>query len=75
MAWVGTTLTTGEGIPGAGTWEIVDHPGCRGQGTLRSLAPGSPAPLCPVCDRPVVWQLTHLASTVAADHHGVGHLP
>lgn len=74
---VGTRRRTGEDVPRAGTWEIVDHDDCPGDGhgTLQALAPSAPAPTCPACDREVAWQLTHLAPTVAADHRGAGRLP
>ena len=39
------------------------------------MGPPDEAPTCPNCDQPVTWQLTHLASSVAADHKGAGHLP
>lgn len=75
IAWVGTRVTSRERIPGAGTWEVVDHEGCDGHGALRALAAGTTAPPCPVCGRDVRWQLSHLAPTVAADHRGTIRLP
>lgn len=71
----GTRRRTGEALPRAGTWEVVDHGGCPGEGELHALGPEAGAPPCPVCDAPVTWQLTHLAPSVAADHQGVGRLP
>lgn len=75
MAWPGRRIISGDTVPGAGTWEIVEHPECSGHGLLLALIPGRNAPSCAVCGRTVVWQLSHLASSVAADHHGVGRLP
>jgi hypothetical protein len=71
----GERRQSGETVPRAGTWEIVDHDGCAGNGTLQALAADATAPRCPVCDRPVTWQLTHLAPSAAADHKGVTPLP
>jgi hypothetical protein len=71
----GTRRRTDQVLPRAGAWEIVDHEGCPGNGTLHAFAAEDVAPRCPVCDRPVTWQLTHLAPSVAADHQGIGHLP
>ena len=70
-----TRIRTNEHVARAATWEIVDHDGCLGHGALQALAPGDAAPRCPVCGVDVVWQLTHLAPSVAADHRGVGRLP
>jgi hypothetical protein len=70
-AWVGARVESGDPIPAAGTWEVVDHPdrpGCPGAGKLRALGKGEPAPRCPQCDSDVAWQLGHLAVTVSADH-------
>jgi hypothetical protein len=75
LTWVGERVATGDPVPGAGSWEVVDHEGCPGHGRLRNLSPGELAPQCELCARPVVWQLSHLASSVTADHQGVGHLP
>ena len=72
---VGTKVMSHDAAPGAGTWEIIDHPGCDAVGMLRALTGGETAPLCPVCGGDVRWQLTHLAPNVAADHRGAGHLP
>jgi hypothetical protein len=72
---VGTRIRTGDQLPRAGTWEVVDHADCPGHGTLREFAPGAVAPRCPVCDADVAWQLSHLAPAVAADHRNVGRLP
>jgi hypothetical protein len=72
---VGTHIGTGELSPRAGTWEIVEHPDCEGDGSLRGLAPRENAPRCPACRAEVTWQLTHLAPSVAADHRDVGRLP
>jgi hypothetical protein len=71
----GTRRRTGETIPRAGSWEIVDHDGCAGHGLLRAMGADRSAPACPACEREVVWQLSHLAPSVAADHQGVGRLP
>jgi hypothetical protein len=75
IAWAGTRVGTGDAIPGAGAWELVDHQGCEGEGRLQAMAGGATAPRCPVCGADVRWQLTHLAPTVAADHRDVGRLP
>lgn len=75
IAWVGSTAVSRERIPGAGTWEIVDHGTCAGQGTLRALSGSDQAPPCPQCGAKVTWQLTHLSPTVAADHRGAEPLP
>ncbi len=75
IPWAGTRVTTGHEVPGAGTWEVMDHDGCPGDGALRALAAHTPAPGCPVCGAAVPWQLSHLAPSVAADHRGVGRLP
>jgi hypothetical protein len=75
IPWTGTKVMAGDAIPGAGSWEIVEHAGCDGNGTLCALARGARTPLCPRCGAAVQWQLTHLAPTVAADHKGIGHLP
>lgn len=72
---VGTRVAASSPFPRAGTWEIVDHADCVGNGRLEAYAPGATAPPCPVCGARVAWQLTHLAASVAADHHGAGHLP
>jgi hypothetical protein len=72
---VGTRITTGARVPRAGTWEIVDHPECPGDGTLRELAADAVAPRCRTCQAEVTWQLSHLAPSVAADHRDVGRLP
>ena len=71
----GEQRRSGESLPRAGTWEIVDHSGCAGDGQLRAFGAEATAPLCPVCDGPVTWQLTHLAPSAAADHKDVGPLP
>ncbi len=75
IAWVGTEVSSHDTAPGAGTWELVDHEDCEGDGMLRALTRGDVAPLCPVCSAEVRWRLTHLAPNVAADHRGVGRLP
>jgi hypothetical protein len=75
IAWPGTRIESREPTPGAGTWEIVDHAGCEGNGLLRALSKRTPAPLCPTCGAVVTWQLSHLSLSVAADHRGVGRLP
>lgn len=75
IPWVGTRVASRGQVPGAGTWEVIDHEGCEGDGALRALGAGTTAPPCPVCGRDVRWQLSHLAPSVAADHRGVGRLP
>ena len=75
IPWAGTKVMAGDAIPGAGSWEIVEHGGCDGNGTLRALGRGTRVPLCPRCGSAVQWQLTHLAPSVAADHRDIGHLP
>lgn len=72
---VGTRLATGGRLPRAGTWEIVGHHDCPGNGTLREFAAGAVAPSCPICRAEASWQLSHLAPSVAADHRDVGRLP
>lgn len=75
MPDTGTQVTSGAPAPGFGTWEIVDHDGCDGNGLLQSAGRGDRLPPCPACDATVVWQLTHRAPSVAGDHKGVGRLP
>lgn len=75
IPWVGDRVASLDRVPGVGTWEVLEHGGCAGIGLLKALTPGDPAPLCPVCDQEVAWQLSHLAPSVAADHRGVGKLP
>lgn len=75
IAWPGTRVLSGGTLAGAGTWEIIDHSGCDGDGLLRAYGRGDTAPRCPGCGQPVCWQLTHLAPSVAADHRDVGPLP
>lgn len=75
LPWPGRRVPTGEMIPGPGTWEVVDHEPCPGDGRLLALAAGQAAPTCLHCGRDVTWQLTHLASSVAADHRGAERLP
>ncbi|HLM65648.1 MAG TPA: hypothetical protein VK306_15230 [Acidimicrobiales bacterium] len=72
---VGTRRRTGEPLPRAGTWEVVDHDGCAGAGTLRAMTAGDEAPRCPSGDHEVTWQLTHLAPSAAAEHRGATPLP
>jgi hypothetical protein len=74
---VGMRVRTGEPLPRAGSWEVVDHdcPEAVGTGQLAALGPPDVAPPCLGCDNPVTWQLTHLATSVAADHRGAGPLP
>ena len=72
---VGTRLAAGAHLPRAGTWEIVGHGDCPGDGTLREFAANVVAPRCPTCQTDVTWQLSHLAPSVAADHRDVGPLP
>jgi hypothetical protein len=75
IAWPGARVTSRDEVPGAGTWEVVDHGECACNGTLRAFARGATAPRCPCCGAMVTWQLTHLAPSVAADHKDVGPLP
>ena len=75
LPWPGTRVRTGEMITGPGTWEVIEHAACGGDGELRPLSKGQRAPRCGTCGKDVTWQLTHLASSVAADHRGVGPLP
>ena len=72
---VGTTVKSLERVPRVGTWEIVDHGTCPGNGRLKALTRDETAPLCPTCSAEVRWQLTHIAPTVASDHLGAGPLP
>jgi hypothetical protein len=72
---VGSRIATGTHVPRAGTWEIVEHSDCPGDGTLREFAPSAVAPRCPTCRAEITWQLSHLAPSVAADHRDVGRLP
>ena len=72
---VGTTVRSLEQVPRVGTWEIVDHGPCPGNGRLKALTRDEAAPLCPACSAKVRWQLTHIAPTVASDHLGAGRLP
>jgi hypothetical protein len=72
---IGATVPSLERIPRVGTWEIIGHNGCAGNGRLKALTRDEPAPLCPACNAEVRWQLTHVAPTVASDHLGAGHLP
>ena len=71
---VGTRLRTGEPLTRSGSWEVVDHD-CPAAGTLVALGPPDAAPPCPGCGGEATWQLTHLASSVAADHRDAGPLP
>jgi hypothetical protein len=75
MPVVGTRVQSLEEVPVVGTWEVVDHERCAGNGRLKALTRGETAPLCEICGDRVTWQLSHLAPSVAADHLGVGHLP
>lgn len=75
LAWPGRRVATSQTVPGPGTWEIVDHQGCDRHGHLQAFPRGEIAPACPRCGQEVVWQLTHLAPSVAADHRDVGPLP
>ena len=75
MPVIGTRITSLEQVPVVGTWEVVDHASCAGNGRLKALTRGETAPLCEICGDRVTWQLSHLAPSVAADHQGVGHLP
>jgi hypothetical protein len=74
-AWVGTRVRSLDLVPGVGTWKIVDHEGCPGDGRLKAMTRDDPAPLCPVCGAEVTWELAHLAPSVAADHAKAGRLP
>jgi hypothetical protein len=71
---IGTRRRTGEPVPRPGSWEVVDHD-CPAAGTLSAFGPPDTAPPCPGCGAPTTWQLTHLATSVAAEHRGMGHLP
>lgn len=75
LPWTGRRVDSGERILGPGTWEIVDHVDCDGEGCLKAFSRGETAPVCPRCGRAVVWQLSHLAASVAADHRDSGALP
>jgi hypothetical protein len=72
---VGTTIRSLERVPRVGTWEIVDHGTCAGNARRRALTRADTAPLCPMCDAEVRWQLTQVAPTVAADDPGVDPRP
>lgn len=72
---VGTVVPSLQPVPGVGTWEVVDHEACPGDGRLAALTPGEPAPLCVACNGEVRWRLTDLAPSVAADHVRAGPLP
>ena len=74
-AWVGTTIPSLEPVPGVGTWEVVGHDGCEGNGRLKALTPAEPAPLCATCNGEVTWQLAHLAPAVAIDRSRAGRRP
>ena len=75
ITWVGAVVHSLEPVPGVGTWEVVAHDGCPGNGRLAALTPGEPAPLCVSCNGKVRWRLAHLAPSVAADHLRAGRLP
>ena len=75
IASVGTTIPSLEPAPSGGTWEITAHPACSGDGQLRALTPGEPAPLCRVCGCEVDWRLTDLAPAPASDPRGGRTLP
>ena len=75
MPAVGTRVMSLEAVPAVGTWEVVEHERCAGNGRLRALTRGETAPLCEICGDRVLWQLTHLAPSVATDHYRMGHLP
>ena len=75
IAWPGAQAITGGSFAGAGTWEIIEHTGCDGEGLLRAFGRNETVPACPECGQPVTWQLSHLAPSVAADHRDVGQLP
>jgi hypothetical protein len=68
MAWVGARVRSLDPVPGVGTWKIVDHEGCPGDGRLNAMTRDDPAPLCPVCGAHVTWELAHLAPSVSSDH-------
>ena len=72
---IGTTVASLERVPRVGTWEIIGHDGCAGNGRLKALTRDEPAPLCPACSAKVHWRLTHVAPTVASDHLGADPLP
>lgn len=71
-AWIGTRVPAGSPIPVAGTWRLVEDPDSghesdpASHGELRSLGRGD---IAPPGDGAAIWQLEHLALTVAADHH------
>ena len=75
MPAVGTRVMSLQPAPALGTWEMVDHQRCSGNGRLKALTRGETAPLCDICGDRVPWQLSHLAPSVASDHDGVGQLP
>jgi hypothetical protein len=75
MAWVGARVRSLDPVPGVGTWKIVDHEGCPGDGRLNAMTRDDPAPLCPVCGAHVTWELAHLAPSVASDRLRAGRLP
>ena len=75
MPAVGTRVMSLQQAPAVGTWEVVDHERCAGNGRLKALTRGETAPLCEICGDKVAWQLSHLAPSVAADHIGAGQLP
>jgi hypothetical protein len=74
MAWVGARVSSLDPVPGVGTWRVVDHDGCPGNGRLKAMTGDDRAPLCPVCGADVTWQLARLAPS-ASDHLGAGRLP
>ena len=75
MPAMGTRVMSLQQAPAVGTWEVVDHASCAGNGRLKALTRGETAPLCEICGDRVPWQLSHLAPSVAADHFGAGRLP
>jgi hypothetical protein len=75
IPWLGTCIRSLEPVPGVGTWAVTGHVSCSGDGQLKALTPGEPAPLCQMCAAEVRWTLVHLAPTVAVDHQGADRLP
>ena len=74
IALVGATIRSLEPVPAVGTWEVTGHVSCSGDGQLKALTPGEPAPLCPLCAAEVRWTLSHPAPAVVADQ-GADRLP
>ena len=75
IPWLGTSIRSLEPVPGVGTWAVTGHGSCSGDGQLKALTPGEPAPLCPLCAAEVRWTLASLAPAVSAHHEGADPLP